>query len=479
MSLKKRTFSGLIWTFVDAFVLKGLSFVAIIILARLLGPAEFGLVGMITVFIAIGTSLVDSGLSSSIIRTKNADDSDYSTVFYLNLFMSAVVYCLLFFMAPYIAAFYDQEILTNLIRLYCLSFVISAFSSVQLALLNKEMQFQKMAIFNIPGTIIGVIVGISLGYLGYGVWSIIWMYLATQFFQALTFWLFSKWKPSLTFSKFKAKYHYSFGYKLMLSGLLDTVFNNIYNVVIGKFFSVQSLGYYERAKSFNDYPVNILTGIIGKVSYPLLAQIQDEKEKVASVYKQLLQFTFFITAPLMLGMAAIGNPLFFLILGEKWIPAVPFFQILCITGMFYPIHAFNISVLKVYGRSDLYLRLEIIKKTIITISIIIAFQFGIYALVWSSVVVSLIGLVINTYYSSPMIYYNTKKQFSDMLPILLKAGVMSGIMFVIVFLLKEHSKYLQLITASIIGFLFYFLINFLLKAPQLIFAINLIKRKKI
>jgi O-antigen/teichoic acid export membrane protein len=479
MSIKKQTVSGLLWTFVDAFLLKGLSFIAIIVLARLLGPSDFGLFGMITVFISIGISLVDSGLSASLIRTKNSDDSDYSTVFYLNLLLSIILYIILFFASPFISLFYHQEILTNLIRLYCLSFVISAFSAVQLTLLNKQMQFQKMMFLNIPGTIIGVIVGVTLGYLNFGVWSIVWMYLAVQFFQALAFWLFSNWRPSFTFSKFKAKHHFKFGYKLMLSSLLDAVFNNLYNVLIGKFFSIQSLGYYERAKSFNDYPVNILTGIIGKVSYPLLAKLQDEKDKVASIYQQLLQFTFFVTAPLMLGLAAVGDPLFFLILGEKWIQAVPFFQILCISGMLYPIHAFNISVLKVFGRSDLYLKLEIIKKVIITITVVITFQFGIYPLLWSSVLISVIGLAINTYYSNPMINYNTKSQILDMFPVLLKSGSMSGIMFLIVFLLKGHSEYIQLITASVVGFSFYFLINFLFKAPQLFFAVNLFKRKSL
>src|SRR5690606_19634638 len=233
MSLKKQTLSGIIWTFTDTFVLKGMSFFASIILARLLGPTEFGLIGMISVFIAIGTSLVDSGLSASIIRTKDADDSDFSTVFYLNLMMSVAVYGLLFFTAPWIADFYGHDILVPIIRLYCFSFVISAFSAIQTALLHKEMQFTTISQYNVPGTVIGVIVGISLGYLGYEVWSIVWMYLSTQLIHSLILWGFSKWKPSLTFSKEKLKYHYGFGYKLMLSGLLDTGFRNIYNVIIG------------------------------------------------------------------------------------------------------------------------------------------------------------------------------------------------------------------------------------------------------
>lgn len=477
MSLKKQASSGVFWTFMDSFILKGFSFISSIFLARLLGPKEFGLIGMISVFVAVGTSMVDSGLSASIIRTKNADDSDYSTVFYLNLGMSFLVYGLLFFSAPYIAEFYNQEILINIIRLYCLSFIISAFSSIQLAILNRDMSFKKIMRYNMPGAMIGAIVGIGMGYLGYGVWSIVWMYLSTQIIQSIALWVNSKWKPSLLFSKEKLKFHYGFGYKLMLSGLIDTIFKNIYNILIGKFFSVQTLGFYERAKSFNSYPVTTLTNIISKVSYPLLAQIQDQKEKIGNVYRQLLQFTFFIITPLMLGTSAIAKPLFLLILGEQWIKAVPFFQILCLSGIFYPIHAFNINVLKVYGRSDLFLKLEVIKKVIISISILITFQFGIYGLVWSSVFTSFIALLINTHYSSQMIQYSTKDQIKDMIPTFFYAGLMSLLMYGVVLTLRNHSLYSQILIPSFIGLIFYFLINYLFKTTPFIFAINLIKEK--
>lgn len=450
-----------------------------IVIARLLGPTEFGLIGMISVFIAIGTSLVDSGLSSSLIRTQDADDTDFSTVFYLNLGMSFLVYLTLFAAAPYIAGFYNQSILTNVIRLYCFSFIVSAFSSIQLAILDKEMQFRKMMLYNIPGVLIGVTTGIALGYLGYGVWSIVWMYLTIQIIQSLILWSFSKWKPTRTFSKEKMKYHYGFGYKLMLSGLLDTVFKNIYNILIGKFFSVKSLGFYERANTFNEYPVSILTSIIARVSYPLMAKMQMEKERLAVVYKQLLQFTFFITAPLMLGAAAIAKPLFLLVLGVQWLPAVPFFKIICLASMLYPIHAFNINVLKVSGRSDLFLKLEIVKKIIVVISILIAFQFGIYGLVWSSVVTSFLSLVINTHYSSDIINYTTKNQLLDMLPTFLMSVVIFIIMTYFVSLLETYSIYLQIILPTLAGLLFYVLFNYLIKSVPLLFAIKLLKERNI
>ncbi|TVZ26049.1 O-antigen/teichoic acid export membrane protein [Gillisia sp. Hel_I_86] len=478
MSLRKQTLSGLIWTFIDTFLVSGLFFVAMIYIARILGPKEFGLIGMISVFIAIGTSLVDSGLSSSIVRTKDADNRDFSTVFYLNLGMSFVVYLVLFLAAPWIADFFSQPILSGVIRLYCFSFIISAFSAVQLAQLNREMQFQKIAKYNVPGTLIGIAVGVILSLYGYGVWSIVWMYLTKQLVQSLILWIFSTWKPTLYFSKEKMKYHYGFGYKLMLSGLLNTVFDNIYNIVIGRYYTVQSVGYFERARTFNLYPVSTLTSIISRVTYPLLAKIQDEKERISKVYKQLLQFSFFITAPLMLGAAAIAAPLFELVLGEQWMPAVTFFQILCLSSIFIPIHSFNLNVLKVFGRSDLFLRLEIYKKLTVVIAIAISLPFGVIGLVWSSVATSFIALLINTYYSQDLINYKTGRQLLDMLPTFLIAGLVAVLMFVLVYKLKSYSLWLQIILPSIVGVLVYFGTSIILKRPSLQFGLELIKPNK-
>ena len=479
MSLRKKAIGGVIWTVVDTFVLRGFSFLATIILARWLGPEEFGLVGMIAVFIAIGTSITDSGLSNSLIRTKNADDKDFSTVFILNLALSAGVYLFLFLAAPYIADFFDQPVLKNLVRIYCLSFIFSAFSAVQLARLTTDMQFKKITKLNIPGTIIGTFTGLVMGYFGFGVWSIVCMYLTTQLIKSISLWLSSDWRPSMQYSKEKAKYHYSYGYKLMLSGLLNTVFKNIYNIVIGKFYSARELGFFERSKSFNEYPVTTITGVVSRVTFPLLSNLQDDKERISFVYKKLMRLTFFITAPLMFGAAAIAHPLFLLVLGEQWVEAVPYFQILCLAGMFYPIHAFNLNVFKVYGRSDLFLRLEIIKKVIITIGLIIGFQFGIMGLVWSSVISNYLALFVNTYYSSGMINYSSKNQFLDMLPIFIIGGLMFGLVSLTLGYIEDTQLIFQILIGAFVGVVFYFLINRILKTESLIYLLTLLKEKKV
>lgn len=479
MSLKQKTIYGIIWSFAEAILLRSLTFLAMLLLARWLGPSDFGLIGMIAIFIGIGTSLVDSGMSSSIIRTKNANDSDFSTVFYMNLAMSLLVYLILFIMAPYIATFFKQEILINIIRVYCLIFIVSALSAVQLAILNKEMRFKRLMQLNAPSTIIGVTIGLLLGYNNYGVWSIVAMLLITQLVLSFLLWVTASWKPSFSFSMSKLKYHYNFGYKIMLSGLLDTIFTNSYNVIIGRFFPVQTLGYYERAKNFNDYPSVTMTGIIRKVTYPMLAQLQDDTPKLSIIYRRMLRITFFITAPLMMGAAALAYPLFDLVLGKQWIPAVPYFQILSISAMLYPIHAFNINVLQVYGRSDLYLKLEIIKKIIIALSIVVSFQFGVMGLVWGSVVTSFISLLINTHYSGMLIEYSTKRQLMDMYPILIIAGMTFVVMYNTIILFKDFNIGFQLFASTMIGVLFYLLVQYFFKSGPMLDLLLIFKNRKL
>lgn len=479
MSLKKQTFSGLIWTFTDTFFVKGLMFVAMILLARWIGPTDFGLVGMIAIFIAIGKSLIDSGMTNSLIRTKEPEQSDYSTVFIVNLIMSLLVYGIIYFAAPYIADFFGHMILIDIIRVYCLLFLIIAFSAVQLAILTKEMKFKKITKINLPSTLIGVGIGLYLGYNNYGVWSIVWMYLSTELVKSVLLWLFSNWKPRFIFSKTKFKFHFKFGYKLVLSGLLDTVFKNIYNVLIGKYFSAQTLGFYERSKQFSEYPSATLTGVISKVTYPMLSQIQDDPIRLENIYRKLIRVSFFIIAPLMLGAAAIAKPLFLLALGNEWLPAVLFFQILTLAMMLYPIHAFNLNILQVFGRSELFLKLEIIKKCIITISVIIAFQFGVVGLVWSSVFTSFAALGVNMFYSSKLINYPIPKQVKDLSITFIIAIFTALLMFVMTLLLSNTLYIVQIILASLVGIIIYMGINYFMKTSPLHQAIWLLKYRNI
>lgn len=479
MSLRKKTLSGLLWTVVDTFVLRGMSFLSTVVLARWLGPEEFGLIGMIAVFVAIGSTIMDSGMSASLIRMKDPQDNDYSTVFLLNLGLSVVFYLLIFLSAPFIADFYNQPVLTDLVRVYALSFIIGAFSAVQLAILNNRMAFKRIMKQNMPGTIIGVATGITMGYLGFGVWSIVVMYLTMQTIHSLVLWIRSDWSPTFVFSIERAKFHFGFGYKLMLSGLLSTVFQNIYNIIIGRFYSVRELGFFERSKAFNDYPVNILTTVMTKVTYPLLSSIQGEKDRISKVYRKIMRLAFFITCPLMFGAAAIAYPLFDVVLGDEWLAAVPYFQILCLSSVFYPIHAFNLNVFKVYGRSDLFLKLEILKKILVVVGLFIGFHFGIMGLVWSSVICNYLALFINTYYSADMINYSGKRQFLDMLPTFATAGLMFVGTYFVMNVLSNLHPIVLVGFGGIISIIIYMGLNYFIKSEPLTYGLSILKKKKI
>ncbi len=479
MSLTKKTFTGLKWTFFDAFLLKGSLFSVTILLARILGPKEFGLMGLISIFIAIGITIVESGLSLSLIRTKNATHIDFSTVFITNLILSVTLYLLFFLFAPIISEFFEQPLLIDLIRVFCLSFILSAFSSIQATIFIKELQFKKLTILNFPGTIVGIIVSLFLAYNDAGVWSLVWMYLSSQLINVLLLWYYSSWKPSFVFSKNKFKIHFNYGYKLMLAAILDTVFKYSYNILIGKNYSLKQLGFYDRSQTLNEYPVSVLTGIINKVSYPILSIIQDDSVRIRNSYRKLIQTTFFITAPLMLGIAAVAQPLFLLVLGKDWNEAAFFFQILCLSSIFYPIHAFNIIVLKVFGRTDLYLQLEIIKKIIIVFFILISLQFGIYGLLWSNVFTSIVALIINTKYSGKLIDYTLKQQLSGMLPTIFSSGLMSFGMFYLVKTFNNLNLFIQIILPLAIGWLFYFILSLIINKQIIIYILQLIKTKNI
>tara|TARA_R110002051_G_scaffold238375_2_gene299112 strand:+ start:2392 stop:3831 length:1440 start_codon:yes stop_codon:yes gene_type:complete len=479
VTLKKQTFSGVLWTFMDTFFVKGIMFIAMILLARWIGPEDFGLIGMIAVFVAIGRSLTDSGMTNSLIRTKEPDQSDFSTVFIVNIVMSLLVYAIVYFTAPFIADFFGHKILIKIIRIYCLLFLIIAFSAVQLAILTKRMEFKKITKINFPSTLLGVALGLYLGYNEFGVWSVIWMYLSTELVRSVLLWFFSNWKPKFIFSKSKFKFHFKFGYKLVISGLLDTVFKNIYNVLIGKYFSAQMLGFYERSKQFSEYPSATLTGVISKVTYPMLSQIQKDPKRLESIYRKLIRVSFFIIAPLMLGAAAIAKPLFLMLLGDEWLPAVLFFQILTLAMMLYPIHAFNLNILQVYGRSDLFLKLEIIKKIVITVTVFLAFQFGIMGLVWSSVFTSFAGLGINMFYSSKLIDYPVFKQIEDLSITLIIAIFVAFLMYKTTTLLPNALNIVQIILASLVGVIVYLGINYLVKTSPLHQAISLLKTRNL
>jgi O-antigen/teichoic acid export membrane protein len=317
----------------------------------------------------------------------------------------------------------------------------------------KEMEFRKITILNLPGIIISVIIAIWMGYKGYGIWSLVSLFLINQFISTVLFWLFIKWKPSFYFDFANYKDHFKFGYKLTLSALLNTVFENIYNILIGKFYNVKTLGFYERAYTFNNYPVSILSGIILKVSLPTLTSIKGDEVRLQKAYKSIMQMSFLISASGLAFAALLAHQIVKLVLGEQWLPIVPLFQVLSISFMFYPIHSLNINILSIFGRSDLFLKLEVVKKIMILIVVAICFNFGVIGLVWSSVINSILALIINTHYSGRFLNYPTKNQLLDLLPTLATVLVTVSIVYGFQMVIAPTNLILQIVISFVIGLL--------------------------
>ena len=418
MELKRKTISGVFWSLGQQFSIKIVGFVITILLARILAPAEFGLIAMLSVFISVGHVLMDSGLTSSLIRTNGADQKDYSTVFFVNLTGSILIYFLLFFIAPLVAQFYRQEVLSAVLRVYGLIIILNAFFAVQNTILTKEMNFRKQTNIQIPSAIAGGLMGVILAKMGYGVWSLVWMNLFTALCSTLIHWMTSPWRPSWSINREKLKYHFGFGYKVALSSIIDSIHQNIYVLIIGKFYSVTALGYYSRAEAISQLPISNISFAINKVTYPMFSEIAGNNAQLKTVYRKIMQQVIFWNAPSLIFLSIIAEPLFRFLLTEKWLPAVPYFQILCIAGIMYPLHAYNLNILKVKGRSDLLLKLEVIKKTISLIGILSVIRFGIYGLLYFQLLFNFLGYYINSHYSGKLINYPTMKQVADLLPIL-------------------------------------------------------------
>lgn len=464
-SLRKTALSGVYWTFIQQMSNQGISFVVSIILARLLLPEEFGLIALLGVFIAIGGVLVDSGLSQSLIRTENPTDVDYSTIFFFNIIISCLLYAIMFLSAPFIAIFYNQPILINIIRIYCLIFVINSFAVIQNTRLTKDLNFKKQTLLNVPSLIIGSIVGIVMASSGYGVWSLVFSLLTKAIAYTIQLWFWSPWKPTFVFNKISILKHLNFGYKLGISGLINSLFKEIYTIIIGKCFDPTQVGFYNRANTLRQLPVQNLSSILNSVTYPLFSKIQNDDIKLKSVYKKIMQMSIYLISPILLIMSVLAEPLFRFLLTEKWLPSVPYFQILCFIGILYPVNAYNLNVLSVKGYSNLHLKLEIIKKIIAVVVILISFQWGIYGLLYGHVFLSIFALVINSYYSGKYIDYNFTEQLRDILPSILYAIITSIIVYFMdnIYESLNFSDVLRLLLGFLIGFLLFGIITYLFR----------------
>lgn len=415
-SLKNKTVRGVGWSFIDNISSAGVSFLIGLILANLLTPEEYGILAIIMIFIAVSNSIIDSGFSSALIRKTDCKQIDYNTTFYFNLGVSIIFYIILYVTAPYIAIFFHEPILNEITRVISWILIINALAITPRTFFIKTIDFKTQTKVSLISSLFSGVIGIGMAMCEMGVWSLVGQQLSRQILNTTLLWFYCSWRPKWEFSLQSFKDLFGFGSKLMLSGLLDTVWREIYYIVIGKFYTSAQLGQYTRAGQFSSIFSNNLTAIIQRVSFPVLSTIQDDSNRLREGYRRIIKMSMLVTFACMLGLAAIAKPLILILIGEKWTPAIVYLQIICLSSMLYPLHAINLNILQVKGRSDIFLKLEIIKKVIGIGPIILGILYGIEPMLWGGVVTSFIGYFLNSYYSSQMIQYSTWEQIKDIFP---------------------------------------------------------------
>lgn len=415
-SLKHKTVKGASWSFIDSFLSQGIAFLVSLVLARLLTPEDYSILGIIVIFISIFNSIVDSGFSNALIRKKDASEADYNTVFVSNIVISGALCGVLYLVAPAIAVFFSRPLLTKLLRVMSAIIIINAFAIIQRTILMKNIDFKTQTKISLISSISSGIVGIGMALGGFGVWALVGQQLSRQILNTIFLWFFAKWYPKLQFSVKSFKELFGFGWKLLVSGLIDTIWKEIYQVVIGKCYAPSTLGQYTRALQFATIFSSNLTAVVQRVSYPVLSSIQDEKNRLKEGYKRIIKISMLLTFVLMLGMAGCARPMIQVLVGDQWLPAVPYLQIICFQMMLYPLHSLNLNMLQVEGRSDIFLRLEIIKKIIAVGPILLGIFCNIYWMLTGSVFTGFIAYYLNARYSGPAIGYSIKEQIKDILP---------------------------------------------------------------
>lgn len=428
-NLKEKTLTGLFWNLAERVGVRIVQFIPTIILARLLSPEEFGLVGMLIVFILLAQAFLDGGFGTALIQKKDSDFTDECSIFYFNLLIGGLLVFGLYFAAPLIAAFYAQPLLTPLTRWLSLDILLKSSSLLQTTLLIRRLDFKTQLKANLMATLLGGAAGIVAAYAGLGVWSLVIQTLTGSALSSLSLWLMSPWRPGFRFSLRALKSMFVFGSNMLFSSLLSTLFDNLYQIFIGKLFSASSLGYYTRANSLKMMVIDTTSSSFSRVLFPAMASIQDDTERLRQAYRKSVLLITFVHFPLMLGLAATAAPLINFLFSEKWGESVLYFQLMCLATLLYPLHVINLEVLKVKGRSDLFFRLEVIKRTLIIVMILFTVRWGIIAMLIGQIINSMIAYFLNAYFTKRLIGYPIATQLADIAPNLGISVLMAGAMF--------------------------------------------------
>ena len=452
-SLKQQTVRGTIWSSIERFSVQGIQFLVLIVMARILTPADYGMVGMLAIFLAISQSLIDSGFSNALIQKIDRTEKDFSTVFYFNLIVGCALYGILYFCAPLIAAFYKTPELIPITRVISLLLIINSLSVVQRAIFTIRIDFKTQAKASLIAVVISGVLGIIMAYSGFGVWALVVQSVVNNGINVAMLWVLSSWKPRWVFSAESFRQLFAFGSKLMLVGIIDTLYKNIYTIVIGKKYSSADLGFYTRAEQFVQFPTANLTGIMQRVTFPVLSQLQHDDARLSEAYRKILRMTTFIVFPLCVGLACIARPLVLTLLNENWEPSVKFLQILCFACLLYPVHVINLNLLQVKGRTDLSLIISIEQKVVAALVLIATIPMGLIPLCVGQIVISVLILIINTHFTGRLIQIGLLSQLKDITPAFVYSGIMGGGIYFLMQL--SNSNLGQLVIGIFSGMIIY------------------------
>ena len=463
-SLKDKTLKGVGWSMADAFLGRGITFIVGIVLARLLTPSEYGLIGITTIFVSVLDAIVDSGFSQALIRKKDATKDDYNTMFITNMVLSVLMFLALFFSAPAIARFFNRPELVSLNRVMGSVLIINALSITQNTVLTKRIDFKTKTKASVFSAVLSGIIGISMAFMGFGVWALVGQQLSKQFINTICMWILNKWWPNFSFSKESFNYMWGFGWKMLASSLLNNIWRQLYQVVVGKCYSPATLGQYSKSKEYSTIFSANIDLIVNRVSYPVLSEIQNNSTRLTSAYRKIIKTTMFVTAVCMVSMGAVAEPLIYCLIGPQWHEAATYLPLICISMSLYPLHSINLNMLKVQGRSDLYLVLEILKKIIAIGPICVGIFIDIYWMVASSVVTGIIAYFLNSHYSGKLIGYSSWMQIKDIAP----SYGLSFLIAVSVYFLKylPLSYWIILPMQIIVGTIVFFLVCKVLKNEE-------------
>jgi len=463
-SLKDKTVKGVGWSAIDAFLSQGVTFLVGLVLARLLSPEEYGLIGIVTIFTSVLLGVVDSGFSNAVIRKQEATDEDFSTLFLFNMVISIALFAMLFFSAPWIALFFDRPQLISLVRVMGLLLIVQALSIVQYTILSRRIDFKTKTKANVIAAVSSGLIGIGMAIAGCGVWSLVGQQLSRQLIYSICLWIFNKWCPNLRISLESLRYMWGFGWKILISGLIYSIWNQLYQVVVGKFYSPATLGQYSRSKEYASIFSLGMTNIVQRVSYPVMAQVQDNKERMINGYRRIIKDTMFVTAVVLITMGAVAEPLIYCLIGPKWHEAATYMPLICISMSLYPLHAINLNMLQVQGRTDIYLYLEIIKKVISVFPLCLGIFVNIYWMLIGSILAGVICFFLNTYYTGKKLGYSSWRQLGDILPSYIVAFVVA--LSVYFFKYLALSNWVILPIQIMVGVMVFFIVCEKWKLPE-------------